>query len=134
MDVFEDFHKIYNSDHPNISECLQLRADELALRTRKRMQRFNDRIAFVCSLPMLFMSGVPLQMIWQFGLGAKISSGGLLLCCAGFALGLFLLTAPWRHRGRQRALDELLTQIEAKLKTLNCPSSTLKLDGNSERS
>ncbi len=82
---------------------------------------------------LLFITGVPLEMVWEFGLGEKIGNRALLICCAGAALGLFFLTAPLRHRARQRTFEADIAAIEAKLVALNCPCVSEKLDRKTDK-
>ncbi|NYH12979.1 hypothetical protein [Paraburkholderia bryophila] len=133
MDVFKDFHKYNNPDHPNNNECLRLRAAELETRTLKRLERRNDWLGFGAGILTLFMTGTPLEMVWQFGLGQKISNQTLAFCCAGAALGIFFLTSPWRHRGRVQKRNDTIAVIEKKLIELDCPCSSEKLDGSGGR-
>ncbi|WP_155632170.1 hypothetical protein [Burkholderia vietnamiensis] len=127
MDAFDDFHKIYDADHPNMADCLKLRAEELLLRTKRRSNRFNDRIAVVCGMIMLFTSGAALHMVWLYGLGNKIPNSALLVCCIGAPLGLFFVLAPIRHKQRAEKITAQLKSIESALTTLNCPAACQKL-------
>lgn len=131
MDVFDDFHRYHDPKNPNNAGCLELRATEFELRMNKRIGKRNDWFGFAVGLIMLFFAGAPLELVWKFGLGEKIGNRALFFCCAGVALGLFLLTAPIRHRGRQRSFDSQLAAIEEKLVALNCPCASRKLDGTS---
>lgn len=133
MDVFKDFPKYHDPQNPNNIECLHLRGKELELRTRKRMAKRNDWFGFAAGLATLLIAGTPLEMVWEFGLGEKISNRALLICCATAALGLFFLTAPLRHRGRQRTFEADIAAIEGKLVALNCPCASEKLDGKSDK-
>jgi len=133
MDVFNDFHRYNDPQNPNNNECLHLRAKEVELRLRKRVDKRNDWLAFAAGLIMLFIAGTPLEMIWEFGLGERIGTRALFVCCAGAALALFFLTAPWRHRGRQHTLGADIAALEATILRLNCPCASEKLDGKSDR-
>ncbi|MFL9893731.1 hypothetical protein [Paraburkholderia sp. RL17-381-BIF-C] len=133
MDVFKDFRKYNDPDHPSNNECLRLRASEMETRTLKRLERRNDWLGFGAGILMLFMTGTPLEMVWQFGLAQKISNQTLFVCCAGAALGIFFLTSPWRHRGRLRKRNDAIATIEKRLIELDCPCAMEKLDGSTDR-
>lgn len=131
MDIFKDFPKFHEPDHPNKPQCLLLRTEELELRLSKRIGRRNQWIAFAAGLIVLFIAGTPLEMVWEFGLGEKVGDRALFICCASSALGVFLLTAPWRRLLHQRTHNARLAEIEAKLEALSCPCVAEKLDEKS---
>ncbi|WP_186181792.1 hypothetical protein [Burkholderia gladioli] len=129
MNIFNDLSEFHDPTHPDQQKCLRLRMDEIQIRWLKRIGKRNDLFGCVCGLVMLFMAGEPLHLIWQFGLAGSIGNQNLLLCCAGFAAGLFMATAPFRHRGRQRDYEAKLADIQEKLIALDCKCATVPSNG-----